>query len=194
MMWMEPHRQTREDRRYLAVLGRCLFVCQRIEATMKWLAGMAEFVDVADKGFAEEAFAAARSRIERHQLRNRIERFIALYEKKMGPGSLGGFQPVMMEGLLARNFLVHESIGLSELSPKYATDEEARLDPVLVGSSDTHVPQRMTLLRKHLVNLVAADAYLSQLTFEITQRESYIPAAVTDYPGRLTRWVLTGRS
>ena len=41
-MWLEIGELTPEDRKYIAILGRALLVCQRVETTVKWFTQIVE--------------------------------------------------------------------------------------------------------------------------------------------------------
>ncbi len=188
-MWLVMARVTAEDRRYLAILGRALFVCQRIETTMKWfLQGVKmSAVHTSGKPIDLEKITEYNNKLQLGKRLREMVRFAS--EGSSIAKDMKNFEEVLHAAIISRNFVAHESVALSSLSARYASEEEIAKDNNS-ASVRTEVPQRLALLKMHLENLVRADEQLSILSFQMQERRYHL---VPDYQKSLLRWIMTGR-
>jgi len=123
-MWLETKRIARADRQYLAIIGRAVYLCQRFESNMEFVTGCEEAIAAHNAG-TKGIFSIANEKNEKYQPRNRIERIHKLALERSGPpDEMEKLRTILENGCIGRNFIIHESCGLSRLSKKSSTQEE----------------------------------------------------------------------
>lgn len=195
-MWLEIGELTSEDRKYIAILGRALLVCQRVENNIKWFTQIVEFSAAwSDVSQADAKEIAVKT--DKYQFRNRLDRLAKLAATGTPIAKdMSYFNETLEAALVSRNFIIHESVGLSALSPKYASEEEIKKDNATSYHGVKHkIPQRRDLLKRHLENVVLADNLLSIMSYQVETQDYYrVPYQVIDYQKRLLSWIMARRA